>query len=122
MTSAYARMSARTLAMIRRKGAVVQFPGVTPRIHNPLTATWTGGLPTLDQGFAVQIEGDPDRFNSLSLVLKDPVTLLVAASGLSTVPKPGLPITWAGLTYTIKDVNPTAPDGVAIVYEITGSR
>jgi hypothetical protein len=55
-------------------------------------------------------------------VLVQPVTLLASASGLAIVPTPGMTLTWAGDTSTVKDVETVAPDGTPTLYTITGSR
>jgi hypothetical protein len=120
MTSIYDAVSSRALATITRKGAAVTFPGGGAPIYDPATDTFSGGGGTAVTGRAVQIDGDPDRFAALSLVLVNPVTLLVAAMGLAIVPAPGGTFVWAGKTYTIKDVEPVAPDGTSIIYTITG--
>lgn len=120
--SQYTAIAQRTLALIRRKGAAVTFTTVTGRVYNDTTGTWTGGDPVIATGVAVQSEDDPVRFSALNLTLVDPITLTVAAHGLSTVPAPNMALSWAGVTYTVKNVEAVAPDGVAIIYTVIGSR
>lgn len=121
--SQYDGISTRALATITRKGAAVTFPGTgTAATYDPATGTWSGGVPGADvTGRAVQIDSDPDRFAALGLVLVNPVTLLVAASGLTVTPAPNMPMTWASKTYTIRDVDAVAPSGDPIVYAVIGS-
>jgi hypothetical protein len=78
-------------------------------------------LPTPVVGKAVQIESDPQRLAARNLVLTDPLTLLVAAAGLSVVPTPGMTEGWAGVERTIKDVETVAPDGTPILYVIVAA-
>lgn len=118
--SQYTATAQRARATIARKGAIVTFTRGGAAVYDPATDTWTGGSSTPVSGVAVQIDGNPDRFAALSLVLVNPVTLLVAAQGLTITPRPGDAMLWAGLTYTVKDVKPTAPAGGGIVYEVTG--
>lgn len=121
--SIYDAISARALKTIAKKGADVTFPGTnTGAVYDPATDTWSGGSSSAVTGKAIQTTGDPDRFAALNLVLTNPVTLLVAASGLAVTPAPGMTFTWAGINYTVKDVETTAPDGVAILYKMTGSE
>lgn len=118
--SQYDAVAQRSLATIKRKGAKVTFPGGGPPVYDPLSDSWSGGSATSVVGSAVQVPGDPDKLAALSLVLVNPVTLLVAASGLGIVPTPGGTFTWAGKTYTIKFSEPVAPSGVAIIYTVVG--
>lgn len=119
----YASEAADALSDIADAGAAVTFKRAdgTP-VYDSTTGRWTKSPDTTASGSAMQVRGDPDRFAALSLVLVDPVTLLVAASGLAITPQPGDSMVWAGATYTVKDVDPTGPDGTAIFYRIIGSR
>jgi len=106
--SIYDSISARAAATIERKGAPVSF------------SSFPSGESAASD--AVEIEGDPDRFIALKLELVNPVTLLVAARPLSTFkPESGKRMLWAGTTYIVKDAEPTAPDGVPILWTVTGS-
>lgn len=116
----YDAIAQRSLATIKRKGGPVTFPGGGAPVYDPATDTWSGGAASAAVGRAVQVPGDPDRMSAMGLVLVNPVTLLVAAAGLAIVPTPGGTFTWAGKTYTIKFVEPVAPDGAAIIYTMVG--
>lgn len=120
--SKYDAEASSALADITDAGAAVTFSRGGGQVYDPATDTWSGGSSTPVTGQAIQVKGNPDRFAALSLVLVDPVTLVVAAYGFGISPRPGDTMLWAGVTYTIKDVEPTGPDGAAIVYRITGSR
>lgn len=98
--------------------------GGSQPVYDPVTDEWTnpGGTTTSVGGKAVQVAGDPDRYAALNLVLVNPVTLLVAAKNLTTKPKVGMQVAWAGELYTVRDVEPTAPDGTAIIYTVVGSQ
>ncbi len=127
MASKYAASAQRALATITRKGAPVTFPGApaSAPVFDEATGQWSGGSgPSADViGRAIQIEGDPDRFKALNLVLVNPVTLMIAAKGLPVgVIAPGKPMRWAGVDYTIRDAGDTlAPDGEPILYFPTGT-
>ncbi|HXG70335.1 MAG TPA: hypothetical protein VNJ04_06935 [Gemmatimonadaceae bacterium] len=122
MASSYDAVSKRALTAITKKGAEVTFPGAATgaAIYDPATDTWSGGTSTDPVGRAVQVQSDVDRFKALGLVLNNPVTLLIAASGLAVTPAPGMTFTWAGKNYVTRDIEETAPDGVAILYKVTG--
>lgn len=119
----YAQDAIDALADIRAAGAAVVFPGAgTAPTYDATTSQWSGGeAGSAVTGYALQLEGDPVRLASLNLVLINPVTLLVAAYGLSVTPAPNMSMTWAGTTYVIRDVQVLAPDGTAITYTVVGS-
>lgn len=120
----YDATAQRALAAIQRAGSTVTFPASdtgTPPTYNPVTDAFTGGTDGEDViGRAVQIDGDPDRWSTLGLTLSNPVTLMVAARGLAITPTVGMPFTWAGTDYIVRDVDSEAPDGVPIIFTVTG--
>jgi hypothetical protein len=122
VTTAYADVSARALAQITRKGGPVVFTVGTAPVYTPSTGEWTAGTLATVTLRAIQIEDDPERFSALGLVLTDPVTLLIAASGASITPAPGMPFAWAGVGYVCKNVEAVAPDGTPIIWTMIGSR
>lgn len=111
----YDAVATRTLAAITKKGAAVLFGVAAGNVYNPLTDTWSGGTVSFATGRAVEIPGDPNRFQALGLVLTNPVTLLVAAQGLTIEPAPGMSLTWGGVGYTIMNVDRVAPDGETLL-------
>lgn len=122
MATKYASDSADALADIKEAGGVVTFTRGGSAVYDAATDTWSGGSSAPVSGYAIQRRGDVDRFAALSLVLVDPVTLLVAAWNLTITPQPGDAMLWAGVTYTVRDVDAVAPDGTAILYSVTGSK
>lgn len=122
----YTATASRALALMKRKGGTITFPGAIPGtagVYDAATDTWSGGTPATDAtGSAVQIEGDPDKLAALSLTLVRSVTLIVAASGLLCTPSPNMTFVWAGTTWTVRSSDPTDPSGsTPIIYEIVGS-
>lgn len=106
---------------IRDAGAPVTFARGA-RTHDKATGRMSG-TPTTASSYAVRVKGDAKRLAARNLVLKDPITLLVEALHLGTfVPEDPDSMTFAGATYTVKDVDTLAPDGAAITYRVTGSR
>lgn len=123
MTSIYDATSARALATIARKGADVFFPVAgTPPVFDQATNTWSGSTAADPvKGKAVQTENDSEVIATLGLVGKTVVTLLVPAKNLALVPIAGMMLIWAGVTYTIRDPGPLAPDGIPILYTVVAS-
>jgi hypothetical protein len=116
-------LRAQFLTQATASGGPIVFPdaGGTPAVQDPTTGVWTGGTaPSPETGYAVQTDGDPDRFAALGLVLNNPVTVLVAAQDLSVVPSPGMRFQWASKPYTTKLSEPHGPDGDPIYYKVTG--
>lgn len=68
-------------------------------------------------GSGTQIKGDPHIYKALGLRLWEAPTLLFGATTYGDVPAPGDTVTWpatGGSVYTVRDVQPIAPDGVVI--------
>jgi hypothetical protein len=111
MTSIYDETATDALADIAAAGAPVVF----------LADTWKGGTVAADvTGSAVEIPGDPDVYQSLSLIASNPVTLIVAAKDLGISPAFGVTFRWSGTVYTVKLATPVAPDGEAIIWTVVG--
>jgi hypothetical protein len=116
-------IAARVRAAIRKRGAVVTFPGTATagQTYDPTTDTWSGGAPSEDAtALAIQKKDDPERYAALGLTMAGSVNLLIA--GGDAVPAVGMAFTWAGTTYTIKDVEPVAPAGTSYYFDVVGSR
>jgi hypothetical protein len=121
--STYTAVAERAAARIRKKGGPVVFTTTTGRVYDPDAGTWTGGAPVTATSHAVQDEDDPELFRALGLTLHDPVTLLVAAQGLSFRPVADMAMSWGGLIYTVKACEALKPDGVTpITYTVIGDR
>lgn len=120
MSSQYDAIAQRSLAAIARKGATVSF-NTSAGIYDPVTDTWSGGTSGNALGKAVQTANDLQQLVALSLVTEKTVTLLVAARGLTVTPDRGEHFTWAGVDYTIREVETIAPDGTPILYRVVGA-
>ena len=75
-------------------------------------------------GAAIEVRGDPVRYQLAELVLATMPTLLFAPDdyGLRAFTPsfvlPGDRTTWNGIGFVVRDINYTAPDGVVIVSSI----
>lgn len=117
---AFDALTTRVLNAITDKGQDVTFPGTGTPVYDPATDTWSGSGGSDVKGKAVQTRSDPDKLKAANLVLLNPVTLMVAGSGLGIVPEPGMSFSWSGKTYTARLVDPHGPDGTPIYYTVTG--
>ncbi len=75
-------------------------------------------------GSAIQVRGDPRRYTALGLVLSEMPTLFFSPTTYGSTPAPGDTVTWptGGSTWTVKDVDPIAPDGVLIAARVVIGR
>lgn len=106
---------------IAEAGAPVTFTRGTGA-YNDSTGTFASGTTTASAD-AIQVRGSPSRLAGLNRVLKDPITLLIAAAGLGDfVPESDDKMTFAGVTRTVVDTDPLAPNGVAITFRVTGTK
>ena len=92
--------------------------------------TYAAGSDTLTEtvttitGSAIQVRGDPRRYKALGFVLTDMPTLFFSPTsdglraGTDEFVQPGDTVVWATRTYTVKDVDPIAPDGVVIAARV----
>lgn len=123
MSAQYAAVAQRALASIARKGGTVTFVTATPRKYNEDTGAWIGGDPLTADGKAIQVPDNPMRFQTRNLVVSDPTTLIVAGSGLTVRPAPGMAMRWAGLIKNVVDVEAFEPDGqTAILFTVVGGK
>ena len=100
---------------------MISFVRTAPGVHDPATDTWTAPSVTTVTGSAIQVRGDPRRYAALGLVLTTMPTLFFAPTTYGQCPEPGDSVLWPlvnGKTYTVKDVDPIAPDGVVIAARI----
>jgi hypothetical protein len=109
MATTYAADAASARADIKDAGAAVAFTRNSGDPNYTITTI---------TGYAIQARGLPDTYRLLSLVESSNPTLLFAADNYGDRPSVGDTIVWAGTTYTTKDTNLIAPDGVAIITRV----
>lgn len=109
----YNAIAVRALATIKRNGSDVTL----------LADAWRGGSIATDVTVkAVEVPGDPDTLEALNLVALNPVTLLIAAYGLSARLAAGVQFRWGGTVYTTKLATPVVPDGETfILWTVVGT-
>jgi len=108
--------------MIKRKGAAVTFTRAGVMLYDEATDARYLGADTTIPGYAVRVKGNPLKYQALSLIQSEAPALLFAPSTLGGLPLPGDTVTWASTLYTVKDTDPEAPDGVAIIATVIVAR
>lgn len=108
------------LADVKDAGAAVTFTLVT-NTYDAATDTSTSETSTV-QGYAVRVNGDPKRYEALGLVEADAPTLLFVPTTFGEEPPLSARVTWGGVSYTVRDVAPLAPDGNSILSRCVVSR
>src|SRR5258708_5302724 len=107
---------------------MVTFTRTTPGIFNAADGTFGASTTTTITGDAIQVRGNPDRYDALNLVLGSMPTLFFTPTlydlraGSSDFVLPGDSVQWNLLTYIVKDIDPIAPDGIIIAARIIISR
>jgi hypothetical protein len=65
-------------------------------------------------GTAMRVRGDPHKYREIGLVESKAPTLFFVPATYGETPEPGDTCTWESETYTARDVDVLAPDGVTI--------
>lgn len=106
---------------------MITFTRQSPGTLDPSTGTWTTPPATTITGSAIQVRGNPQRYAALELILSTMPTLLFTPTsyGLRAFTAefvmPGDTVVWNGVTFTVRDIDPVAPDGFVIVARIVVS-
>lgn len=112
----YSTEWASALQDIKDSGTAVTFTR-TVNVEAASTGLLTSTV-TTTPGYAVEVSGNPATYLSLSLVVHSPATLLFAASTYGNLPRLGDDVLWAGVHWTVRDVNPVSPDTSAIITRV----
>lgn len=97
----------------------------TTRVEDPATGQSTTTAITV-AGHAIRTKGDALRLQALGIVERDVVVLLFTAATYGDTPRPGDTVEWpagsGARPYTVRDVDPVAPDGPSIIARVTVTR
>jgi hypothetical protein len=102
----------------------VTFTRTDPGTYDPETGIHTSPTSSTITGSAIQVRGDAQRYAAQELNLSTMPTLLFTpydydlSAFSSAFVRPGDTVVWRTVTYTVKDVEPIAPDGVVILARI----
>lgn len=110
----YAADHADALASVADAGAAVTFTLESPGTYVEATDTFTPTTMTTCSGYAIEVAGNPETYDRLSLVLSSAPSLFFTPSTYGDLPRPGYGTIWNAKPYTVKDVLPLAPNGPAI--------
>lgn len=103
---------------------MVTFTRSVPGTYDPATDTWTGGSTSTITGSAIQVRGDPQKYLALELIMSTNPTLLFTPTvyplraNTAEFVQAGDTVVWTGVTFTVKDVDPVAPDGFVVIARI----
>lgn len=118
----YAQDHASALLDLTEAGSAVTFTHITPGVYDAGTDTWTDAVDASVSGYAIRTRGNPLRYQALNLVQSESPSLLFAPTTYGAQPVIGSTVTWGGVTYTCRDVEPVEPDGNAIICKVVVSR
>jgi hypothetical protein len=114
----YAAEHADALAMVAEAGASVTFTLTIPGTYDAATDTWTGGSTSTVTGDAIRTRGNPERYKALELIESESPALLFTPDTYGDLPALNSTVSWNSTTYTVRDVDPIAPDGTAIAARV----
>lgn len=114
----YAAEHASALDDIRAAGARVTFTLATAGTYDEATDTWSTPVESTVAGYAIQVQGDPRKYERLTLIESEAPSLLFAPDDYGAKPALGSSVEWAGESRTTRDVGTLAPDGTAILAEV----
>lgn len=100
------------------------FTRTNPGTYDPETGLYSSASTSTITGSAIMVRGKPQRYEALGLNLATMPSLLFTPDDYqlsafsSDFVQPGDTVSWRGVTYTVQDVEPIAPDGVVIMARI----
>lgn len=107
---------------LARKGAPVTFTQTTPGVYDGTTGTWSADATVTVDGYAMQIDGDPDLYSQLGLIESENPTLLFTPKIVGVIPSLGMTVPWGGEILTVKNRKKLAMNGVATAARIVVSK
>lgn len=111
----YAADYASALAAVREANPdLVAFTLAGQGTYDSTTDTTAAGDDLVVTGYAVEKKGALLTYEKLSLIAADARTLFFVGSNYGDLPPRGATVPWGGISYTVKYVEPVAPDGTAI--------
>ena len=118
----YAPDHAGALADLAEAGASVTFTFASPGTYTASTGLFSSETATTVTGAAIRITGNPLRYQALGLTQTEAPTLLFAPTTYGSLPVLGASVTFGGIAYTVRDVEPLALDGNAILANVVVAR
>jgi hypothetical protein len=114
----YVATHAKALDKVKAKGQRIVFTKTTRPVDNdtglplpPVTTTVTG--------YALGTEkGDPTTYQRLGFAQSAAPSLFVVCDTYGAVPPDLATCEWGGVPYTVRDVQPFAPDGIGLTFTV----
>ena len=110
------------LADVAAAGASVTFTREISGTFDEATGLYSGSSTSTVTGSAVRVRGNPKTYDRLSLKQNEAPTLLFTPTTYGQLPLPDDKVTWNSIEYTVRDIDPVAPDGTTILAKIVVSR
>lgn len=110
------------LSAVQESGMAVTFTYRNPGTLDAATGLYTGSSTTTVSGYAVRTRGNPKTYDRLTLKQSEAPSLFFVPSTFGALPLPGYEVTMGSVKYTVRDVDPVAPDGTALAARIVVSR
>jgi hypothetical protein len=120
--TAYASDHAGAYADVASAGSAVTFTKSVQGAQDPATGLFTDPTTVTVAGVALRVKGDPQRYRDLGLTESAAPTLLFVPATYGETPPLGATGVFGGETYTVRDVNPLAPDGTAVLAKVVVVR
>lgn len=114
----YRAKHAEAYRKIKDKGSRVVFERGVAGEYDELTDTFSEGVDSEVPGYAVEIPGDPEEFEALELIGKNPVTLMFAADVFGAIPNLNDTVSWAGRKGTVHSLQPLRPAEVVVTTKV----
>lgn len=119
----YAGEHAGALADLAAAGVAVSFTQTSATYLDAATDETSTPITDTVTGYAMRVRGNPVQYAAASLVESEAPTILFAPDVIGTLPRVGAVLTdFGGESYTVAQLFPVAPDGVAILARIMVSR
>lgn len=112
----YATDHSAALEQVGDAGASVTFTK-TDTTYTPASDTHSTETSTV-VGKAVRVKGRARTYEALGLVESRAPTLFFCPTTYGDEPDIGATVVWGGKTYTVRDVEPIAPDGTVIACRV----
>jgi hypothetical protein len=116
--ASYEHEHARALASMQRRGAQITFPA-TSGTYDGATGTWSeeGGAAEVS-GWAVEKPLEPEEYQELKQITKNPVLLVFVPTTYGERPVMGQRPMWAGRSRTVAGVLPIRPAEEALAARV----
>jgi hypothetical protein len=105
-----------------RKGAPVSCTKAIPGTYDAATDTSTPPTTLTVDGYAIQVDGDPDLYTALGLIESENPTLQFTPKIRGVIPVLGMAVPWGSETFTVKNIKPLAMAGVATAARLVVGR